>query len=49
MKLNILLIPMNKIAHIKTQRILKKKDYLQLTATKKSKPYLLSQPLQEFL
>ena len=25
------------------------KDYLQLTATKKSKPYLLSQPLQEFL
>lgn len=26
----ILLIPMNKIAHIKTQRILKKKDYLQL-------------------
>ena len=25
------------------------KDYLQLTATKKSKPYLLRQPLQEFL
>ena len=25
------------------------RDYLQLTATKKSKPYLLRQPLQEFL